>query len=204
MSATELLNKVEKFLREQTRIEPSLPQQSLQLVWQSAPVDPLADAVGAIRESLSLPTETFERPEPSPTTRVVAKVTGRPWTGPVGCRLKKIVWTLSDEQLPIVARWLDRYEPLLARHSGFAYAHRHLAYRWLPHHCGGHPEFPGPSIFGVALSHPRRISVPFYFYDADHYWRIKSYLAKLGLAVLLDNAIRPKGSLNHGLTAITA
>jgi hypothetical protein len=191
MSAAELLAKVNLFLHENVHIEASNSYQSLQLVWKSAPDDSITDTVNSIRQSLSPPSEVVEVPEPSPITLVALKLAGQAWTGPSGTMTKRFEWTLTDEQLPIVAQWLDQSEDILKRHKAAAYAHKHVGYTWLSHHRGNHAEIADKNIFGVSLARPRSISCPIYFYDAEHYLRIKRYMHDIGLANLSDKHIRP-------------
>ncbi|HEX8914814.1 MAG TPA: hypothetical protein VF796_20850 [Humisphaera sp.] len=170
----------------------------MQLVWQSGPVDPLADIVNAIRGALSSPSETFERPEPSPLTLVRSRLIGQPWKGSPAAKLRRVVWKLTDEQLPVVAHWLDQHEAALTTNSATAIALRHVSFQWRPELREEQPELASPMTFGVAFSRPRHIQIPFQFYSVGHYRMIKRYMGDIGLASLIDRCVMPKGSLVGG------
>jgi hypothetical protein len=195
MSATELLEKAERFLDDHTVIE-GQNEQSLELSWQTADVDQFAGAVDAISAVLSPPTENSEHVQPTILQFAAAKLSGTSWSGPKNSRLRREVWTLTDGEFPRVAHWLDEYESSFPKFGAGAYAHKHVAFRWAEHHRVGKTEWAERMVFGVNLTRPRSISMLISFYDADHYRRIKKYMSDIGLATLIDKYVRPKRALD--------
>ncbi len=205
MSAVELLGKVDRFLRDRASVVGGpANQQTLQVVWQNTPANSLAEAVADLRSSLPAPAQMTESSQPdamSLLNALNAARAGRAVTGSLGGTRHRVVWNLADQELLVVARWLDRFDPILAQHPGAAFAHKHLGCQWLPHLRGGRAEFAHPMLFGVVLSHPRHIQVPFQFYDADQYRATKRYLEEIDLATLIDRSVLPRGALSGGTTA---
>ena len=183
LSASELLDKANRFLAEHTRLDDRHSERNVTVTWLSSASDPVADILHQLLGVVGDPSETFDR----------AQADGRTF--------HKVRWDVSEEQWPTVAAWLDQNEAELEQLHVGVVALRMVAFWWLPKHRRNHEEFPEPLIFGVVLSRPRAIMVPFLFYDAEHYCEIKRYLEEVGLASLNDRHVSPKAALLRGGTA---
>ena len=180
LSASDLLGKANRFLAEHTRLDDRHSERSVTVTWHSSVSNPIADILHELFRAVGDPSESFDRAQPD------------------GRTFNKLRWNVSEEQLPTVAAWLDQHEAQLEQlHTGVV-ALRMVAFWWLPEHRRNHREFPEPLIFGIVLSRPRAIMVPFLFYDVEHYREIKRYLEDVGLASLNDRHISPKAALLSG------
>jgi hypothetical protein len=113
-----------------------------------------------------------------------------------GLLFRNLRWNVSETQLPSVALWFDSIARPLKKIEVVA----HLSMLWKPdwkdqvpvprpeHHWSG-------NMFGVHLGRPHRLTTYFAFRDIPHYLTIKKYLAEIGLVVLSDTHVRPKGSI---------
>jgi hypothetical protein len=182
LSASDLLGKANRFLTEHTRLDDRHGERSVTVTWRSSASDRVATILHQLSGVVGDPSEKLERSE-------------------LGAACYKAQWNVSEDQLPMVVAWLDKHELDLERLHAGVVALRIVGFWWLPRHRRHQNEFPEPLIFGVVLSRPRAIMVPFLFYDVLHYREIKRYLEGIGLASLSDGHISPKAALLSGGTA---
>jgi hypothetical protein len=174
LSASELLEKGERFLRENTQVEGQHQRRSLTVAWTEGTEDSLTDAIDIIRSEIGTQAENFVQPHR---------------------RFHQHTWTLGPAELSKVVKWLDRYEALFKHPGASIVANQQVAFRWLPIFRESEAELP-PQIFGLNFSRPRFVTMPWIFYNVAHYLRIKSYLAEIGLVSMSDKHVRPKGLLD--------
>ena len=163
-------------MRENTSLEEH-QQRSLEVGWTEGVKESVTDAIAIIRTEIGPPSETVVLP--------------------ARC-FHKLTWTPGSGELSKVVKWLDRYEALFKNPGSFIDANQNVAFRWLPIFRESEPELP-PQLFGMRLSPPRSVSIPWILYSVAHYRRIKSYLAEIGLVSLSDKHVRPKGLLDGGI-----
>ena len=169
LSAVDLLDRAELFLRERTIAKQPATAEFL-VVWTPRRSPAISESIEVVRRVLAS----------QPTTHDCTNKYYEP--------ARNLSWTLGPDQVRPAALWLEQMYAEHGEDDFSANLSSTIIFEWNDLANDGSPRHGG--MFGFHLARPRGVTTMFGFPSMEHYQGIKEYLVRIGLVVLSDKHLR--------------